>query len=194
MTISELNRKALSISGFVMAAALAACAAPSPRYVAPPGLTAQSGALLVGSLTKTTAPMLSNATVEAGMIDGARVTTKWSKPILLAPGPHTIEFGPCLCRSAFLTPPQRIDDNGREFQRGPHLHHARHHSAKLLRLVAGAGLDSDRRRQARQPDGNIADLTFIDSSLHSHPRHRQIATTLQPRRRPFQPDRTQPIA
>ena len=82
---------------------LSACAAMPPRYVAPEGLTKQTSAILIGSKTRTPAKLLPNAIVSASAIDGKRVSNNWNKPILLAQGKHTVQFGPCLCDTWYLS-------------------------------------------------------------------------------------------
>jgi hypothetical protein len=83
---------------------LSACVASPPRYVAPAGLTTQSAATLTGSKTRTPAKLLPNAFISASAIDGASVSGNWNKPILLLPGEHTVQFGPCLCDTWYLSP------------------------------------------------------------------------------------------
>lgn len=79
----------------IAALALAACAPPAPPYVAPAGLTAETGATLVGS--RQPVPGLLDDDVRAivsavdGKLTGIELST-WSAPVPVSPGPHTIQI------------------------------------------------------------------------------------------------------
>lgn len=106
LEIKTVGRMVGRAAAVIVPLILSACAPPPPLYAAPPGLTRQTAATLLGSKTRTLASLLPNATVSASAIDGMAVLSGWNNPILLAPGQHTVQFGPCLCNEWYLTPSQ----------------------------------------------------------------------------------------
>ncbi len=78
---------------------LAGCADQPLSYVVPPGLTAQNGASVTGSLVMTGA-LANNEKVFVGEVDN-QITTQngsnWQVPLLISPGLHVLQIVACEC-------------------------------------------------------------------------------------------------
>jgi hypothetical protein len=80
--------------------AFPACTVPSPPEFQPSKLTPQAAATIEGSLVKTSNPLLPDAKVILVAVDGQMTGLgwqSWNTQVLVKPGQHLIEFGPCLC-------------------------------------------------------------------------------------------------
>jgi len=80
---------------------LAGCVTPDPQliYTAPAGLTAQTGAMVTGSLNKTNA-LTSDEQVSLLSIDNQAVqggSNAWATPVLLPAGLHVLAIEACEC-------------------------------------------------------------------------------------------------
>lgn len=90
------SRTALLLAALL---ALAGCADQPLNYVTPPGLTAQSGASITGSLVKTGA-LANNEKVYIGEVDNQVTTQNGSNlqvPLLVSPGLHVLQIETCEC-------------------------------------------------------------------------------------------------
>jgi hypothetical protein len=80
--------------------ALAACAEPAgPTYTPPPGLTAQTGATVIGSEVKTSM-LRSNVFFILSQVDNkdTQLTKSgWKTPTLVPPGLHVLNLAICEC-------------------------------------------------------------------------------------------------
>jgi hypothetical protein len=80
--------------------AFSACTVPPPSEFQPSKLTPQAAATIEGSLVKTSNPLLPDAKVILVAVDGQMTGLgwqSWNTQVLVKPGQHLIEFGPCLC-------------------------------------------------------------------------------------------------
>jgi hypothetical protein len=93
----QYSQYALLLAAFL---GLAGCAPDQPlTYVPPPGLTAQTGASITGSLVKTGA-LADNEKVFIGEIDNQVTTQNGANlqvPLLVSPGLHVVEIVICEC-------------------------------------------------------------------------------------------------
>jgi hypothetical protein len=76
----------------LLSALVAGCAAPAPDYAPPAGATAQTAAEIVGSTEPNPDRMTGDLVASVYGIDGVHVSSP-GKPILVAPGAHTISIG-----------------------------------------------------------------------------------------------------
>lgn len=91
------SRTSLLLAAFL---GLAGCAPDQPlSYVPPPGLTAQNGASITGSLVKT-GKLADNEKVFIGQIDNEVTTQNGGNlqvPLLVSPGLHVVQIVTCEC-------------------------------------------------------------------------------------------------
>jgi hypothetical protein len=86
-----MTRKLIYVA--FLSIALVGCA--TPTYITPPGLTAETGATVIGSKQEISNVFVEDARTFIGAIDGqttAHNRHEWDKPVLVAPGPRTIQI------------------------------------------------------------------------------------------------------
>jgi hypothetical protein len=79
---------------------LASCEPPPPNYAAPPSLTPDSAASIVGSMNAAVSWTVPSTEIAVEEVDNERNQSGldgWEKPILVAPGNHVLTVFVCQC-------------------------------------------------------------------------------------------------